>query len=250
MTFRITRRFLVVVVMLLVVLATLPASANDLKLSDSQRAQLKDLAADLRRDTSNLRKKLYDERKELMQIYSVYNLDERKAKAQIDTINGIQYSLLEAVMNNQIRLRKIVSPQQFAELSRMQKEHVHKFSDNKGARKGFETRRISNMDRALEDADITPTQRQKLGKLYRDTAHSPRSSGSGFMESFKAVEKLYSSYNLNQDKVKSEIKRVNKAQRQFMLAHLERQKELRKILSAEQFAAVNKQFSEPAYHRE
>lgn len=215
--------------------------AGEMNLSSQQRDQLKNLGENLKKETSDLRMKLRVSRESLADIYSNYKLDEKKARVQIAKINDTQYKLLVAGLDDQVEIRKILSEEQFAEFVKMQKDRSRRHHGSHGSHGSMIGRdKMQDISRALEKSDITPAQRQKLRQMDKgSTADSYKNMRTAVAE----VEQIYSGYQLNQNSAKAALKRVNQAQKSLMLANLDKQKQLRKVLTAEQFSAARKQIA-------
>jgi Spy/CpxP family protein refolding chaperone len=215
--------------------------AGEMNLSSQQRDQLKNLGENLKKETSDLRMKLRTSREDLADIYSTYKLDEKKARAQIAKINDTQYKLLVAGLDDQVKIRKILSEDQFAEFVKMQKDHSRRHHRSHGTHRSMIGHdKMQDISRALEKSDITPAQKQKLRQMDNDGGEN---SYKNMRTAVAEVERIYSSYQLNQNSAKAALKRVNQAQKALMLANLDKQKQLRKVLTAEQFSAARKQIA-------
>lgn len=236
-------KLLVLYLVISTLLASVPAIAHDfekLNLSAQQKQQLKTLGDNMKRQFSDLRGKLHENRKALGQLYASYDLNEKKAKAQIQKINGIQFQLLSTGLDNQLKIRKILSQDQFQQLVKLQQDRAAEFKDRHQHKDTIEGDKLNGVGKALQKSDLTPDQKEKLRKMYHrhEGNHYEGGHFGGIGPGASEIMKLYSSYNLDPKQARAAIKRVNKLQLDYMMGNLDRQKELRKVLNADQFAAA------------
>lgn len=93
-----------------------PWSGDNLQLSPDQKAKFTALAEQAQQARGSLYKQLHDLRNNLSAVYGEYQLDARKARALNDELNKVQAQLLEMHLQEQQKLRAILTPDQFNRL--------------------------------------------------------------------------------------------------------------------------------------
>lgn len=93
-----------------------PINEQVLQLNPTQSAKFKPFENACRDKKHELLDKLHDLRKQIWTLYQSYNLDVKQVKDLNRQLNSVQQDLLNLHLEEQIELRKILTPAQFGRL--------------------------------------------------------------------------------------------------------------------------------------
>jgi Spy/CpxP family protein refolding chaperone len=91
----------------------------ELNLSPAQRHQLMQLRRGRQQAHVRIMPQLRARRRELAELYRTYPLDEAKANKLISEITELESSRLRSQLQDQLDLRRILTPDQFARFTRL-----------------------------------------------------------------------------------------------------------------------------------
>jgi len=211
-----------------------PARDSDLarRLGLTSR-QENDLKTALRRstaETDRIRGALVIERAKLREMYDDYDLNHSRAHISINRINSLQRDLLEASLQRQISLRKILNQRQFMQLNKI---IVPEPPDAGELR--FRSRPGGPRDGNVPGLKLSPEQQEAIERLWWNRRHESDDATQGMARDLKAITRLYDNYRLDARAVRKLIVSINKAQLRMMKSRFDRQVEQRKILTEPQF---------------
>lgn len=92
---------------------------DQLGLTPLQRRQLRELRQGQRLEQTSLNRQIPALRRELAELYRAYPLDEPRANLLIQQIGQLELQRLRLQLQNQVALRRILTPDQFARFSQM-----------------------------------------------------------------------------------------------------------------------------------
>lgn len=215
---------------ILALVAVVPALAQRVGINDDQRVQLKQLVTQTRRRSEAERETIRRARLDLMAAYGEYKLDERKARAALDKIGPAQLNLLKIHLDNQIRLRAILSQAQFERFAEMVhgkgRPGMGELSIHEGAFfEGGPDRQI------LMELGLSPEQ---IRSAREQLAPNPRAFRRLQRDSQKMGE-LCADYDLDEQAARKLIDSIHQSQLELAETSHKRQQALRSILTEEQF---------------
>jgi Spy/CpxP family protein refolding chaperone len=218
----------------------------DLNLSPEQQQKLRAHMRDTREKTESIRRDMWAARADLWRQFRSYHLDEKAAINAAKKINGCHLRLLNAYLESQVKLRSILSKDQFQKLSRA----VGGDGDKDRPRQGFggRPRMPEPEDERLGDVshlNLSSSQQEKIRKLYEENRRTMEDLFKKQMADFRTLESLYLDYNLDQKRAKQLIKHINDIHMKIQEASIRQQIELRKILTEEQFNALKPKVRPP-----
>lgn len=235
------RRLIKVSVLVLAVgaIASLASAAYCEQISQDQKDQLKDLAAQTRQRTMAVRQNLMRSRRELFEAYRNYDLNEKKAKAAIRKIDQSQLKLLHIHLDSQTGIREILDADQFAELK-------NKIGNGMRAhRPGTMTpMREDSFDKQVDKAireEMNPnadqiSQLNKLAKQKNDIVKKLR-------QNTKQMADMYAVYDLDVSVAKKLITSIHHQQVNLLNVNFKKQQVLRQIMTESQFNTLCNQLS-------
>ncbi len=202
-------------------------------ITPTQREQLKTLASEMRGKTQRVLDELMRARKDLFDAYQSWDLNEQRVKQAISRIDKAQLALLNLHLDDQLALRRVLNPEQFAELARQTTRHAgHR---RRGWFGSFEESPLDRLpDKPMLDAaGVSPEQARRILQV----SNSPRRQA--VIESLQRYSKqlidLLSSYDLDVAAARRLIDRIHECQSELLDLSLEKQKVLRSVLTREQF---------------
>jgi len=209
------------------------ALAEPVGVTPAQKDQLKALALETREKTMRVRDELRRARQELFQVYRVYELDERKARAAIDRISKSQLALLNLHLDNQLDLRRVLTEAQFTGFcQRMSRRFGHGEAGMLHFGDEGPLDRLPDKD-LLQAVGATPEQGGRLVRL------------GGLREKGRVIEKLrrdsrqmidlYSRYDLDTPAARKLIDSIHQGQSDLAAANHKAQQALRSVLTQQQF---------------
>ena len=216
-----------------------------LDISESQKDQLKALAANTRDRTGRERDALRRARAELLKAYSTYDIDEHKVKAACDKVSAEQLSLLSIHLDNEIALRGIFTSDQFQAFrnmmkTRMRDPQMHLLAPPEEA----------VLDRLpdkqmLDSLGISADQRKRLDATSRNG-----SAIEGLKNASKQLLDLYSAYDLDSAAARKLIDSIHRKQGYLLMLQRHRQKDIRHVLSEDQFKTLQQEIAKRVSERE
>lgn len=230
-------RIMLTLAVLMVGMAMSPmAQAQRERLSREQKQHLKTLAMETRSRTETERENLRRARMELFNVYQGYSLDERKAKAAQNRISTAQLDLLNSHLDNQIRLRAVLSREQFLDFRRLIERHRGRGMGGLGPPEDAGVDRLPDRQ-MLENLGLRPDQRKRaaaLGDPMRDRAK--------LIEALRRASKqmidIYGEYDLDKAAAKKLIEQIHRGQGELAALTHKEQQALRSVLTPTQFAQL------------
>jgi Spy/CpxP family protein refolding chaperone len=211
-------------------------SAGPMDLSPEKREQMKSLAMDMRRETLRERDELMRARWALFQVYLDYDLDDRKAKAAQERIDKSQRDLLNAYLDHQLAIRRILNREEFESLwSRIGSRGGSPMMAGQWYEEGSLDHLLGkippdrlglppNRLKAIKNDQLGPRRRKVMEDLKRDT---------------RRLIELYSSYDLDANAARKLIESIHGSQRDLADLNHKRQHSLRSALTREQFERLS-----------
>jgi Spy/CpxP family protein refolding chaperone len=211
---------------------TMVSAALCATISQAQKDQLKELAVQTGQKARSERQNLTSARRELLDIYSKYDLNENKAKSAISKIQQSQLKLLNIHLEHQIGIRKILSSSQFAGF----RERVgNKMRDRGNESMGRMDTDIFADKSLLDGLNLSAEKKQKaqskLGELTKRRANMI----GNMHNNFKRMMDLYAGYELDMVAAKRLIAKTHKLQSELTELSLKRQQAIRSLLTETQF---------------
>lgn len=217
----------------LAVIAATCAVAGSAALSSSDKEQLKALMAEARTKVRAKRSDLLSARRDLAKVYGRYLLEDRKAKAARGRIADLQLDLLNLHLENQIAIRKVLTPAQFDAL-------VRSFKERKAARRfPGPSQEIEGTFEAipkravLQAAGITREQAKQIRSM--GVLRGRRERIKKIIEDTDQLKALYSKYDLDISDAKKLIDRIHQNQLALSEINYRRHRAMRSVLTEEQF---------------
>jgi len=212
-------------------------SAWALDLTPEQKSRLQDLVRETKSETASVRRALFEKRRSLVNIYADWRLDEKKARENIKAIGDLQRRLLELNLENQLGLRRILDREQFESFRGAIRER-----DGRWGRRPSEwaehTAPGDLSPRGFERLRLAPDQLDRVRRLFRAERSDSDAPLRRLQRDTETVRRLYLDYSLDEKKLRDLLDRINQTQREVMENSLNRQIEIRKILSEDQFNAL------------
>ena len=216
------------------------AWAGPVDVSPAQKDQLKALASDMREKTMRVRRELMAARMDLFQVYRVYDLDDRKARALIDKIGKSQSALLNLHLDNQIALRRILNEPQFNEFCRRMKRFGGHMMGLLGPHEEGFPDKVPDKD-TLEAIGATPDQGRRI---WRTTdAQEKKTVVEKLTRDSKQIGELYSRYDLDVAAARKLIDSIHQSQMDLAAANHKSQQTLRSVLTQQQFDRLQEEIS-------
>jgi Spy/CpxP family protein refolding chaperone len=206
---------------------------DQLGLSAGQKARIHQILSPDKLKAEHARLALLAERKRLHETYDDYRLNEAKARDSIRKINSLQLDLLNISLDREIRIRSVLSSEQFDHLTRLVGPDRFGQGDvADGSRKGPRPRRpLPQLGLSSDQKDIVEKSWKKWGQESRDAFND-------MQHNLQAMAGVYQKYRLDEGSAHRLIGKINKLQLRRLQLHLEHQEGLRKILSAQQFRTL------------
>lgn len=205
-------------------------------ISDSSKDRLKTLAADTRKRTMQEREAMRRARYDLLQVYSNYTIDERKAKAAQDKISAAQLNLLNIHLDNEVALRSALNAEQFQQFRKMLSRHI---GEGRMLLVAPPEEDILDRlpDKPMLDALGVSAQKQRAlrpanPKLISDLKELSR----------QAVA-LYCNYSLNESNCRKLIGSIHGKQNELISLQHHRQQTIRHMLSEDQFQKLQRELA-------
>lgn len=203
-------------------------------ISDGQKDQLKALAANTRDRTGRERDAMRRARVDLLQVYSSYNIDERKAKVARDRIGAAQSNLLNIHLDNEIALRNILNADQFQAFRNIMKRHMREPQMLVLAPPEEDILDRLPGKAMLDSLGVSPD-RQKLLK-----PSDPKSIQDLRNESKQMLD-LYANYSLDSAAARKLTESIHQKQIALLALQHNRQQAIRQVLSEDQFQRLQQE---------
>lgn len=204
-----------------------------------QKEKLQAYKRDSREKTRQLSSDLRSARKDLFTQLRNYKLDQRKAIDTAQRVGDLQKDLLNAKLDNQIALRRILTSEQFDRLRSavrgMGVEH-----EGLGRSRGDK-----DFTGSVSELGLSKNQQDRIKLLFQKSAASGSTLMNQLTNDSQELRKLYMSYNLDQKHARSLISSIANTRSQMLKSMVARQQQLRSILSEQQFNALVKTMRPP-----
>lgn len=207
-------------------------------ISDGQKDQLKAIAANTRGRTGRERDALRRARMELLQAYSSYDINERKARIASERVSAAQLNLLNIHLDNEVALHNVFNADQFQEFRNLMKRRM----------RDPEMLVLSPPEDAV--LDRLPDRRM-LNALGIDEEDQKRLKPNP--QGLKAIRDLsrdtnqlldlYSDYTLDSAAARKLIDTIHQEQISLLAAQHQRQKAIRQVLSEDQFQKLREEIT-------
>lgn len=208
-------------------------------LTPEQRERLKNHVREAQSEMRGIRMDLRDVRLNLYGQFREYRLDERRVQNSVRRINDLQRSLLDSNLENQLRLRDILTRGQFESLQEavhdrdVERDGPHVWPGDDGP--------VGNVDRLR----LSSEQKERIKRLWRSSRETAADLGTKLRSSSQDLQRLYMDYDLDQKQANKIIDRIGDTQLDLLKATVSRQVELRRILTEQQFRALSKSIRPP-----
>jgi len=207
-------------------------------ISESQKDQLKALAANTRDRTGRERDALRRARMDLLKAYSTYDIDDHRVKSASDKVSAAQLSLLNVHLDNEVALRGILTDDQFKAFRHMMKmrmrdPQVHLLAPPEEAL----LERLPD-GKMLDSLGISAEQRKRLDTTWRNA-----NVIEGLKTSTKQLLDLYSTYDLDSAAARKLIDSIHRKQVYLLDLQSQRQKEIRHVLTEDQFKTLQQEIT-------
>ncbi len=205
--------------------------------SESQKDQLKALAANTRDRTGRERETLRQARTDLLKAYSTYDIDDHKAKAAGDKVSAAQLSLLNIHLDNEIALRDIFTEGQFKAFREMMKRRMR--DPQMLVRVPPEVAVLEALPdkKMLDSLGIPDEKRKRL-----DIAQNSRAI-EGLKTATKQLLDMSSSYSLDSAAARKLIENIHRKQTYLLMLQSKRQHEIRHVLTEDQFKKLQEEIT-------
>ena len=236
-------RHISILVGLFLITGVCVASAEADGISDSQKDQLKTLAANTRQRTIREHESMRRARHDLLQIYSNYPIDERKAKIAHDKINASQLSLLNIHLNNEIALRNLLTSDQFKQFRSMMKRHTGNARPLVVAPPEEDILDRWPDKQMLDSLGVSEANQKRLQPANVKLIAELRSSSRQLLD-------RYAEYSLDTDNCKKLISNIHSKQVELLKLQYRRQHTIRQVLSVDQFRQLQREIAKSMSKRE
>lgn len=206
-----------------------------LNLSNEQRDKLQRHLKDTGQKIGDTRAQLQDARKDLFNLLGQYRPDNSRINDTIKRINGLQLRLLNIHLDSQIRLRQILTKDQFNQLSAAIEERGPRgeggfFRGDEGPHPGD-----------VRSLGLSQDQQDKIKQLWRSSRQTMSALRDKHKSTSESLANMYLDYNLNAGQARQKISDLGDIQLSMLKAMVARQAALRKILTEDQFNTLTSQ---------
>jgi len=217
-----------------IALMAMPVAVRALDLSADQKQKLKAVGAEARTNIESRRKALGQARMDLLGVYRLYKLDERKAQDAITRIGSAQKALLEAQLDNQNKIRQILNADQFADFQRMISTRMHR--PGMAIEPPFEEKVLEDSLNAAirSQTSLTPDQTRRVERIRRVGQSRQEAMGS-MRQSVQELTAVYSKFDLDSKAARKLVDSIHRDQMSLMWMAHRRQQAIRAVLGEDQF---------------
>jgi Spy/CpxP family protein refolding chaperone len=222
-----------------------PGIIAKLNLTPAQREALKKYIGASRAKMTDARNDLRSARMDFFRQMRQYRVDDSKVQDTVRRIGVSQRRLLQVVLENQLGLRRILTRTQFVQLgdaikSRRAQEKREEHG-GPGMWQGFGASNVGDINRL----GLTDDQKKRIGRLFDSSSTATKAAATRLQTEMRTMRGLYLSYDLDRKRVNAQMDRVADAERGFLRQTINRQVELRKILTEDQFETLAKTMRPP-----
>ncbi|MDO8683133.1 MAG: hypothetical protein Q7N50_06595 [Armatimonadota bacterium] len=214
---------------------------EELGLSPDQKGKLLDILRSGKEDAYGSHRTLMEERGRLFAMYRDYDLNTGKAKDAISRINRLQLEILNASLDRQIGMRKILTAEQFYRLNKaIGPEPIgpERWGDGPGNSRG-------PRDKKMPQIDLRPGQQEAIEKMWKSQRRESEQAYNEIGRDLRTINSLYDDYRLDDRQARKLIKNINKTQLELLKSKYDRQIQMRKILSEQQFRTLSERLHKP-----
>lgn len=217
-----------------------PCYAAQAGIPPVRQNKLKAIAEQTRQKTEHARHQLLRARMELFEVYSRYDLDERRARAVLDRISRAQMNLLELHLEHQAELRRVLDEDEFASLWKMMSRKM-----GRPEAAVLPPPEEAVMDRLpdgemIDRLELSPDQRRRLEPIVRPDPERLRLVDRLKHASRQIIE-LYSRYRLDTAAAKKLIGDMHRCQVELADLGHRKQQTLRTALNEAQFERLREE---------
>lgn len=217
-------------------------AAKSINLSDTQRQKLQRHIKESRKKTAGVTRELVQARTELFNQLQDYKVDQNRLQGSVRKINGLQIRLHTIGLENQLKLRTILTKSQFAQLG----DAVSGKGVGTGRIHGWPARNGELIGENLKQLNITSKQQEKIKRLFEKSRTSVQSISQELRQNAQSLHRLYLNYELDTKEAKARITKLGQTQRKAINATVSRQLALREILTQQQFETLSQTMRSPA----
>ncbi|MHB9035705.1 MAG: hypothetical protein ACYC64_03500 [Armatimonadota bacterium] len=230
--------WILTIVLALGIVASLASAAFCAGVGQDQKERLKDFAMETRRKAQGERESLMRARMELLRLYSDYNLNERKANAVIDQIDQAQLRLLNIHFENQIGVRRILNPSQFAQFREMLGERMR--DPEMGFMRPMRDDAIDEfVDKTMrEDLNLSADQKRRVGGQMNQLVQKRVNIIQKLQRDARQMAGMYASYDLDEAAGRKLIGSIHENQSDLLNLNFRKQQIIRSVLTEPQFNAL------------
>ena len=225
------------VVALAVLLAVTGSAVWALDLSADQKQKMKAIGMSARATIESQRKTLRSARMDLVDAYKVYKLDDHKAQDAMSRIGAAQKALLESQLDDQTKIRQVLSAEQFADFQKMissRMRHPGVAIEPPFEEKALEEELAGAMPAASK---LSPEQTKAADRITRVGQRRQEAMGR-MRESSQQLADLYSKFDLDPKAARKLIDAIHHDQMALMWMAHRRQQAIRAVLTEDQFNAL------------
>ena len=208
------------------------------RIPQEKKEQLKALVANTRDRTDRERDLLRHARRDLLQAYADYNLDERKTKIARDKISAAQLNLLNIHLDNEIALRGILTSDQFQTFRELMRKRM----------RGPEVLVLAPPEDAVLDRLPDKQMLDALGVHPREKKRlKPQPAVIKAIQDMRRNSKqmleLYASYDLDSVTARKLIDSIHEKQISLLTLQHQRQQVIREALTQDQFQQLQQEIA-------
>jgi len=219
-------------------------SRSNINLTREQRQKLQRHIKDNQSKTTKVTREIVQVRMELFGQLREYKVDEKRLKDSMEKINALQVKLHNIGLENQLKLREILTKEQFTQLG----EAVSRKGVSQESIYGWPPGGIE-ADSNLKRLNLSSEQQEKIRKLFERSRTTMKSISRELRANAQNLHKLYLNYDLDTKQAKAQIEKLAENQREAIKATITRQIELRNILTQQQFEKLSQTMRPPANSR-
>jgi Spy/CpxP family protein refolding chaperone len=209
---------------------------NKLNLTPDQQDKMRAHLHETMGKITSARQDLQSANLDLFNLLGNYNVDHQKLQGNLRRINSCQKRLLNIHLDSQIKLRSILTQDQFQTL----REQI----GDRGTRSGDDF--MDGMPRGdVKSLGLSADQQDRIRKLFTQARENMMNLRHKFHTDSESLESLYLDYNLDVKLARQKIDLLSSTDMALLKATTSRQVELRSILTADQFQTLSKSIRPP-----